>query len=51
MQNVADSTTTAWLFGEGYRSVDKDQQSSSMTMGTVLIHCGVGTNAGVLGFV
>ena len=39
-----------WIFGEGYRSVNEDQQSSSLTMGTILTHRGVVPAAGLLGF-
>ena len=30
--------------------MNEDQQSSSLTMGAVLAHCGVVLDAGVLGF-
>ena len=35
---------------ESYRTVNEDQQSSSLTMGAILTHCGVVLDAGVLGF-
>ena len=31
-------------------NVNEDQQSSSLTMGAILTHCGVVLDAGVLGF-
>ena len=46
----SDSGDCQWPFGEGYRVVNEDQQSSSLTMGTILTHCGVVPDAGVLGF-
>ena len=47
---VANNNNNSDDFGEGYRSVNEDQQSSSLTMGTILTYSGVVPGAGVLGF-